>query len=83
MTYEQLQQHILSIHKIGSGHWRVTIEYRGCYYSGTTTNSMAIDRFHNDEVSDRTSRYGYTAKQCLQTLYNDVKRANRLGEYKY
>ena len=82
MTYEQLQSRILSIHKTGSGHWRVAIEYRGEVYYGTTTNSMAIDRFHNEDVSDNTSRYGYTAKQCLQALYNDVKRANNLGEYK-
>ena len=83
MTYEDLQQHITSIRKVSSGAWRVTIEYRGEFYAATTNNSTAIDRFHNDEVSEKTSRYGYTAKQAFQALYDEVKRKNHLGEYNY
>lgn len=83
MTLEKLQQKIVSFSKVGAGHWRVTIEYRGKYYSATSMNSCAIDRLHNDEVTDMTSRYGYTVRQAFQSLYDCVKRVNHLGEFNY
>ena len=79
MTYEELQSCVLSIQKIGSGHWKVAIKYYGGVYYGTTTNSLAIDGLHDDSVADNVSRHGYTAKQALQALYDSVKWSNHLG----
>jgi len=82
MIYKDLQKSIVSVRKVGYGHWDIAIQYRGKVYHATTTNSMAVDRYQSDEDNDRARLCGYTAKQALQAMYNEVKIANNLGEYK-
>jgi chlorite dismutase len=42
--------HALFITKTGHGHWRVAILHYGKEISAVTTNSMAIDDYHSDEM---------------------------------
>ena len=36
----------------GYGHFLITTTYRGKQYSTVTTNTLAIDRYRNTDVSD-------------------------------
>ena len=78
MTLENLLKNYQGYDFLGRGHYRVKFIIRNKMRSAVTTNTTAIDRINNDEVSDKTERYGYTLKQALQTLYKEVKRANGL-----
>lgn len=62
----------------GCGSYRVTIEYRGKFYSCTSHNSLAYDRIKDYESPERAVRYSYTYKGALQTLYDECKRVNDL-----
>lgn len=62
----------------GYSAYKVTIEYRGKFYSCTSHNSLAYDRIGCENVSDK-SVYGlYTYKGALQTLWDECKRKNNL-----
>lgn len=62
------------------GQYNVTIKYHGKTYHCTSHNSLAYD-FMNWEPGD--PRGHYTSKQALMVFWNECKRANHLGEYKY
>ncbi len=77
MNAEQLLSHIASIEQTGTGQYKVTITYRGKTYTGRTNNTLAIERLL--VPAGRTPKcYYLTAKQAVQSLYNDVKRQNGL-----
>lgn len=79
MNTEELRRRI-TIRWKGYGSYKVTIEYRGKFYSCTSHNSLAYDRIggYADNVSDRAVRDFYTYKGALQALYDECKRANNL-----
>ena len=76
MTTQELRDRIHFKWK-GYGTYKVTIEYRGKFYSCTSHNSLAYDRIRSD-VEDRVEVYGYTYKQACRSFYNECKRANNL-----
>jgi len=80
MTTQELKSKV-STSFAGYGHFKVTIDYRGKQYTCTTTNTMAIDKIGDDTIT----RDGFytTEKQALQSLYDECKRTNYLGEYSF
>lgn len=61
----------------GSGHYIVTIEYKGKQYSCLSNNSLAYDRIHNFMLYKNRERvFEYTFKQALQSVYDECKRKN-------
>lgn len=84
MNTIELRRKIESIKVCGSGLWRICICYHNKFYYCTTNNSLAIDRINDyDVVTDGTKRYGYTYKEAAKALYEECKRRNALGKYKY
>ena len=79
MTLKQLRERI-TVRWSGYGSYEVTIEYYGKTYKCTSHNSLAYD-FMNWEPGDQ--RGHYTPKQAYEAFWNECKRANYLGEYKY
>ena len=79
MTTQELRGRI-TIQWKGYGTYKVTIEYRGKFYSCTSHNSLAYDRItgYADEVPDRAVYDFYTYKGALQALFDECKRANDL-----
>ena len=77
MNTEELRRRI-TIQWKGYGNYKVTIEYRGKFYSCTSHNSLAYDRIKDIDVLDRVTAYGYTYKQACLSFYNECKRANNL-----
>jgi hypothetical protein len=75
MTTAQLSQRIIADRTSSYGHYKVTIQYRGKEYSCISTDSMAYDRY-NDE--DAKGRGIYTQKDALQSLWSECKRKNNL-----
>ena len=62
----------------GYGHYKVTITYYGKSYS-TTTNAMhLIDAYRSENGEHRT-----TPQEASIILWNEVKKDNNLGTYKY
>mgnify|MGYP000132211655 CR=1 FL=1 len=57
--------------KVGS---KVTIEYRGKQYSCTTTDSLAYDRYLDDDAKGKL----YTARTACLALWRECKRKNNL-----
>lgn len=63
----------------GYGHFKITTTYRGKTRSTVTTNTMAIDRYRDTEITSRTrGELGMTRNQAATALYNEIKRANNL-----
>lgn len=62
----------------GYGHFKISTTFRGKEYSATTTNTMAIDRYKDDESPANRRQFYGTRKQAAQALYNEIKRANDL-----
>ena len=77
MNTEELRRRI-TIQWNGYGSYRITIEYRGQYYSCISHNSLAYDRIKNSDITDRVEAYGYTYKQACRSFYNECQRANGL-----
>jgi hypothetical protein len=79
MSKDELKSRI-SIQWKGYGTYKVTIEYRGKFYSCTSHNSLAYDRIkgYADDISDRSVRDFYTYKGALQALWDECKRINDL-----
>lgn len=75
MTTKELKEKV-RVEWRGYGSYKVTIEYRGKFYSCTSNNSSAYDRIRGDEddVPDRALRHFYTKKGALQALYDECKR---------
>jgi CTP:phosphocholine cytidylyltransferase-like protein len=74
MTTAQLSQRIIADRTHSYGHYKVTIEYRGKKYSCTTTDSMAYDRYNDEDAK----RGHYTQRDALKCLWNECKRKNNL-----
>lgn len=79
MTTQELNDRVKRIAPSGHGTWKVTIKYRGKEYSAYTHNSLAIDRLSNDGMPSNQNDYGYTYKQALQTIYDEVVKYHDLG----
>jgi len=62
----------------GYGHFKVTTTYRGKEYSTVTTNTLAIDRYKDDETAATRGKFYNTRNQAATALYNEIKRANGL-----
>jgi hypothetical protein len=79
MTTQELRGRI-TIQWKGYGTYKVTIEYRGKFYSCTTHDSLAYDRItgYAYEVPDMAVKGSYTYKGALQALFDECKRANYL-----
>ena len=79
MTTQELRSRI-TVRWKGYGTYKVTIEYRGKFYSCTSHNSLAYDRItgYAYEVPDRAVKDSYTYKGALQALFDECKRANDL-----
>jgi hypothetical protein len=57
------------------GHYKVTIQFRGKQYSCTTTDSMACDRYNDEDAK----RGFYTQRDALKSLWRECKRKNNLA----
>ena len=79
MTTQELNERVERIAPAEHGTWKVTIKYRGKEYSAYTHNLLAIDRLLNNETTSNQNDCGYTYKQALQTLYDDVMERNGIG----
>lgn len=62
----------------GYGHFKITSLYRGKEYSTISTNTMAIDRYRNDNIPPHIKEQHYSYNGAALTLYNEIKRANNL-----
>lgn len=69
-----MKQNIIeSIKFAGHGHWKVSVMYRGKEIRGITTNSTAIDRIRNTDLSDNLKgHYSYTDSQARKALRREV-----------
>ena len=72
MTTAELLQRIIADKTSSYGHYKVTIIFRGKQYSCTSTNSMAYDRY-NDEDAPKGVQ-----KDALKSFWNECKRKNGL-----
>lgn len=70
MKKEELQRKI-RIEWKGYSSYKITIEYRGKYYSCISNNSLAYDSLNSDNGE-------YTEKQALCSFWNECKRKNNL-----
>lgn len=80
MSLDELMDKV-SVRQIGSGCYKVTIEYRGKFYQCRSNNSFAYDRLvaQSYQESDRQILSEYTLKQAFQALYDECKRKNSLN----
>lgn len=74
MTTAQLSQRIEASTTTSYGHYKVTIQYRGKQYSCTSTDSMALDRYNDEDAK----RGFYTQRDALKALWRECKRKNNL-----
>lgn len=71
MTLKQFRDKV-NIGTCLHGNFKVTIEYRGKFYSCTSTDTLMYDRIKGDTDT------GYTEKQAYQALYDHCKSENNL-----
>lgn len=83
MTLKQLEERVRV--KIANGYcsYEVTINYRGKEYKCHSNNSLAWDRQSCDDVHPQITLFSYTLKGALNSFYEECKRKNNIGEYKY
>lgn len=62
----------------GYGHFKISTTYRGKEYSAITTNTLAIDRYNDDDSSVLRGKFYTTRNQAAQALYNEIKRKHDL-----
>jgi hypothetical protein len=60
------------------GRYNIECLYRGRSYSTQTTNTLAIDRYRDDETGATRGKMYNTRNQAATVLYNEIKRANNL-----
>lgn len=75
MTTEQLSSRIDARRTSSYGHYKVTIQFRGKEYSCISSDSMAYDRYLDDEAT----RGHYTQRDALTSFWNECKRKNNLA----
>jgi hypothetical protein len=68
----------LTLSPSGHGHYKVTITYYGKQYSTITNDMPLVDAYKSEKGEHRT-----TPTQASVMLFNEVKKANNLGTYKY
>lgn len=73
MTVSELSQRVDAVKTTSYGHYKVTIEYRGKKYSCISTDSMAYDRYLDDDA-----KTGYTQKDALKAFWSECKKKNNL-----
>lgn len=76
MTIKELKNRITTSF-VGYGHFKVTILYRGKEYSCVTTNTMAIDKIGETNITPK--EFYTTEKHALRSLWDEVKRKNYLN----
>ena len=69
MTVSELSQKVMAT-KSGYGHYKVEILFRGKWRSFTSTDSMAYDRYNDEDAT----RGHYTQKDALKSFWNEGKR---------
>lgn len=64
----------------GYGHFKISTTYRGKEYSAITTNTLAIDRYNDDDIETAVdnSKFYTTRNQAAKALYNEIKRKHNL-----
>ena len=72
MTTSELSRRIEASTTTSYGHYKVTIKYRGKQYSCTSTDSMAYDRYNDED-----SKIG-VQRDALKSFWNECKRKNNL-----
>lgn len=82
MTKKQLEKRVRVSRGKGYNLYNVEIDYRGKQYQCTSNNSLAYDTVGDEDYGRRRDTY-YTCKSALQAFYNECKRKNHIGEYKY
>lgn len=69
----------IRLQNLGSGNYLVTILYKGKEYTCHSNNSSAYRRVYIIfAIRLRERYYSYTAKQALQSFYDECKRKNNL-----
>jgi len=67
----------ISIMLSGYGHFKITTTYRNRDISTVTTNTLAIDRYRDNESPARAHKDGhFTRNQAANALYNEIVRNN-------
>ena len=69
----------ITIQFSGYGHFKVSTTFRGKEYSTVTTNTLAVDRYKDDETPVTRGKFYNSRNQAAQALYNEIKRANNLN----
>jgi hypothetical protein len=75
MTTAQLSSRIDASRTSSYGHYKVTIQFRGKEYSCISSDSMAYDRYLDDDAK----RGHYTQRDALTSFWNECKRKNNLA----
>lgn len=83
MTLQELREKVKVKRASGYCSYTVTITYRGKEYSCQSNNSLAWDRLDDDNYRDNEVSGFYTNKGAWQAFYDECKRKNNLGQYKY
>jgi hypothetical protein len=84
MTLQELRQKVRVERDRGFFYlYKVTITYRGREYTCKSNNSLAWDRLDDDNYRDNEVNGFYTNKGAYKAFYEECKRKNNLGEYKY
>lgn len=67
----------ISILTAGYGHFKISTTYRNKTISAITTNTLAIDRYRDNESPAKAHKDGgFTRNQAAMALYNQIVRAN-------
>lgn len=83
MTLQELREKVKVRRASGYCSYTVTITYRGKEYICHSNNSLAWDRLDDDNYRDNEVSGFYTNKGAYQAFYDECKRKNNLGQYKY
>lgn len=68
----------ITIFPNGYGHFEIKTFIRGKQYRATTTNTLAVDRYKDDETGNTRGKFYNSQNQAAAALYNEIKRANNL-----
>lgn len=77
MTLKQLQSKLNEIRFSGYGHYNVSFDFRNKSIAVTTTNTQAIDRYHDDNDGIDNNKFYTTKKRALYSLYRECVNANK------
>lgn len=83
MTLKQLKEKVRVERAKGYCSYLVTLKYRGKEYTCHSNNSLAWDRLDDENYRDNQVASIYSNKGAYLAFYNECKRVNNLGKYKY